>query len=255
MRRIFIIIGSLAATAFVFHSCSEDTFLEPTPIDLKIMMTDTKPFGQLPAPVNMGALEFSEGTLQLDEIEFNGTKENDDNYYFSTQFDSVLVADLANNSMNQQVYFDIPQGSYNPIKFTLHIQDSGNIAGLKFRGKWTRGRGEDDEEEDEDDKYRDDNGETEVELNFFEHRESIELTLQTEEGNKKIVFNQGNWNRVEIRVNLAHLFRSINPGAFEKAEISEAGKKPKIIISANHNSEMYYSLAHRVERSIKAVVK
>jgi hypothetical protein len=133
----------------------------------------------------------------------------------------------------------------------LHTDRPDNLPGLQFRGKWKRqtggpGRNSRDEEE------------IPVEINFFQdHRESIDLTLNTEAGigNEQIVFDGDNWNTLEIRINMASMFRFFNPGHFNGAQMVQQGNKQKIIISARHNSKMYYSLAERVEKSIKAVIK
>ncbi len=234
-----------------FHSCTEDEFLEPTTVDLKIKMVNTKPFKDLPEQANKQIIEFGGGNLQLSGIEFDGKRENNDNHYFFREFENTLVANLSNDSLNQTVSFDIPKGSYNVIQIKLHTNGIDSIPGLTFRGKWKKQRGR---------PGGNNQGQEEipVELNFFkDYEESIELTLNTEAGvgKEQIVFDGDNWNTLEIRVNLASIFRNLNPGKFNGAQMIQQGNKQKIIISAHHNTDMYYSLVNRVERSIKAVIK
>ena len=251
MERI-VIIGFMIIMAAGFHSCTPDEFLEPTTVDLQIKMVNTNPFEEMPGQANNPSVEFNEGTFRLSGIEFDGKRENNDNHYFFREFDNMLVADLSNNSLNQKVTFDIPRGSYNPIQIKLHINGTENSPGLRFRGKWKKQQGRPGFNPQSQD-------EIPVEINFFEDiEEEIKLTVNTEAGigNEQILFDEDNWNTLEIRINMAQLFRS-NPGIFEKARIQGEGQNQKIIISRYHNNEenMYYSLVNRVEKSIKAVIK
>jgi hypothetical protein len=237
-----------------FPSCTEDEFLEPTNIDLQIKMVNTKPFDDISGQANRQFLEFTEGKFYIKSIEFDGERENNDSHNFTRVFDNTLSADLTNNSLNQTVSFDIPQGIYNHIEIKIKTHESDSLPGLQFRGKWKGKPGRPDQPGAPHGK-----DEIPVELNFFKnYGESIILTLNTEAGigNEKIVFDGDNWNTLEIRINMAQLFR-VNPGIFERAKIQGEGKNKKIIISSHHNNEddMYYSLVRRVEKSIKAVIK
>lgn len=246
-------IGLFIAIVLGFHSCTEDEFLEPTSVDLKVKMVNSEPFDNLPAQANIPSLKFSKGTFYLTGIEFDGKRENNDNHYFHRKFDNVLVADLSDNSLNQQVTFDIPRGSYNPIKIRLHTNGPDSLSGLTFKGKWKRQKGKSDSPPGRPEKEV-----IPVEINFFkDYKEELELTLNTETGNEQIVFDGNNWNTLEIKINLAHMFKNFNPENLERATIQGQGGKQKIIISRSHNNDedMYYSLVNRVEKSITAVIK
>ena len=253
MKRLILII-LIIGLAIGFPSCTEDEFLEPTTIDLQIKMVNTKPFDDLPEQANRQFLEFTEGKFYIKSIEFDGERENNDRHNFTRVFENTLSADLTNSSLNQNVSFDIPQGIYNHIEIKIKTHESDSLPGLQFRGKWREktGRpGQPGAPHGED--------EIPVELNFFKnYGESIDLTLNTEAGvgNEQIVFDGDNWNTMEVRINMAQLFR-VNPGIFGRAKIQGEGKNKKIIISRYHNNEedMYYSLVRRVEKSIKAVIK
>lgn len=237
-----------------FHSCTEDEFLEPTTVDLKIKMVNPKPFDNIPVQGVTPSIGFSEGSFHITGLEFDGKRENSDDYYFSREFDN-LVANLSNDSLNQEVTFDIPRGSYKPIKITLHTNRPDSLPGLQLKGKWKRqmnrpGPGNHGPEE------------IPVEFNFFQDSDGAlnPFTLENEAGEKQIVFDGDNWNTLEIKINLAKLFEHFNPGMLERAKIQGQGNKQKIIISKDHNNgeEMnfiYSSLEYRVERSIKAVIK
>lgn len=240
----------------VMHSCTtDDAFLEPTTIELQVKIINTVPFDRpeipvdnLPATALRQSLTINKGTLQITELEFNGSRVNQEDYYFSKSFDSTLVANLSDNSFNQPVTFDIPRGSYNPITITLHTSKVGNLPGFKLQGKWKKKQGSPG--------YGNaPPSEIDVEINFFDHHESLDLTVKTDAGNRQIVFDGDNWNVLELRINLAYLFRNTNPDALENARVVWQNNKPKIIISAYQEDDIYYNLVNRIEQSIQATIK
>lgn len=241
-------------------SCTEDEFIEPATVDLKITMTHTEPFDHPGGgPLSEDELEFSAGKLHLSSLEFEGERENNDSHYFSRDFSEVLVADLSEGELSQTVSFDIPQGSYKHIRLKLHTFQTDSCAGLVFRGRWEQDNDDDDDDDDDTSKKRglipDDPEELPIELNFFEKAETIPLTLKTQDNQQQILIEQDNWDTLEITIDLAHMFRTINPGTLRQAQVHGTGNQRRIIVSANHNTEIYYSLVDRVERSIKAVIK
>ena len=254
---VFILAG--------LSSCTEDEFIEPATVNLKITMANPEPFDDQPGggPPFEDELEFSAGKLHLTSLEFDGERENNDSHYFSRDFSGTLVADLSEGKLNQSVSFDIPQGSYKHIRLQLHTCQTDSCAGLVFRGRW--GRDDDDDNDDDDDDDDDsskkqafqmnDPEELPIELNFYEKAETIPLTLRTQDNQQQILIEQDNWDTLEITIDLAHMFRYINPGKLRQAQVHGSGNKRKIIVSAQHNTEIYYSLMERVERSITAVIK
>lgn len=243
-------------------SCIEDEFIEPATVDLKIKMINTEPFDNPGAgPPFEDELEFSGGKLLMNSIEFVGERENNDPHYFTREFSDTLVADLEEGELNQPVSFDIPQGSYRHIRLQLNSNPSDTCAGLVFRGEWERDDDEEEEDDDDDDddkkqvNQRNDPEELPVEISFYQEGKTIPLTLKTQQGEQQIVFKKDNWETLEITIDMAHMFRGINPGRIRQAQVQGTGKQRKIIISAQHNTDLYINLMERVEKSITAVVK
>lgn len=253
MRRYLLLVLTLPLLLGL-SSCMEDEFFEPATLQLAINMENSEIFADDNGngkPPFEDELEFEAGELLLTSIEFDGERENNDNHYFSRDFSNILVANLEEGELNQQVTFDIPQGSYNHIRLTLHTGHSDSLSGLRFRGMWKFEGGGDLPGKDPPPAE----GELPVEIRFFEQTESIPLNLKTRGGNQQIVFNQDNWETLEISLNLTHLFRYFTPGKMRQAAVQGSGNNKKIIISSRHNQELYYNLAERVERSMRAVVK
>jgi len=263
MRR-YLMLAFLVFILAGLSSCTEDEFIEPATVDLKIRMTNPEPFDdqQGGGPPFEDELEFSSGKLQLSSIEFEGERENNDRHYFSRDFSELLVADLSEGELNQSVRFDIPQGSYKHIRLRLHTCQADTCAGLVFRGRWGRDDDDDDEDDDDDDDsskkqafQMNDPEEMPIELNFYEKDETIPLTVKTKDNQQQILIEKDNYESLEITIDLAHMFRTINPGRLRQAQVHGSGNQRRIIVSAQHNTDLYFSLADRVERSITAVIK
>lgn len=245
MKRVILTGLLIMVIVFGFHSCTEDEFLEPTTVDLKIKMDNPEHFDDTPGQGVTPSMEFSEGSFHITGLEFDGKRENNDDYYFFREFED-LIANLSDDSLNQEVTFDIPRGSYNPIKITLHTNRPDSLPALQLRGKWKRqknrgGPGNQGPEE------------IPVEFNLFQEIEALRpFTVKNKTDDQQIVFDGDNWNTLEIRINLAESF---SQDILDGAKIQGQGNKQKIIISPDYNEGIHSNLEYRVERSIKAVIK
>lgn len=250
------------------HACTEDEFIEPATINLEIKMTNAdNPFGQgRGGPPFEDELEFAEGRLLISSIEIDGKRADNDDYYFSRDFEDPLTANLTEGTLSQPVNFDIPQGSYEYIRITLNTSGTDTCCGLIFRGVWEK---DDDDGDNDDDKTMKTRGpsprkhfsgtgndeEVPLEISLFEASETLKQTIQTEEEQRQVVLERDNWETIEITLDMSVIFRYINPGRLRQAEVQGAGNSQKIIISRESNRNLHDSLADRVEKSMKAVIK
>jgi hypothetical protein len=226
-----------------------DDFLKPNTIDLNIKMINPAPFesprGELFYLADRYSLIFTEGSLRISGIDFNGTRENDNNYKFSIDFDNVLVANLSDNTMSQPVSFDIPEGSYKEIEITLQPSNQrNNSPAFNIQGNCQYFS------KDPSRPY-----ETKVECNFFQiYNDPLNLIVETEDGNKQVVFKEGNWDTLEVIIDLEYLFQEVNPRVFLTDSLYNR-EQQNITISEENNFDIYLDLATRVKRSIKAIIK
>lgn len=268
MRRFFL----LALTGLMIvglHACTEDEFIEPATINLEIKMTNAdNPFGQgRGGPPFEDELEFSQGRLLISSIEIDGKRADNDDYYFSRDFETPLTANLTEGTLSQPVSFDIPQGSYEYIRITLNTTSTDTCCGLVFRGLWEKD--DDDDDDNDDDKANNakktslqkrfsgigNDEEVPLEISLFETSEPLKQTIQTEEEQRRVVLKRDNWETIEITLDMSVIFRYMNPGRLRQAEVQGAGNNQKIIISRESNRNLHDSFADRVEKSMKAVIK
>lgn len=217
-------------------SCDRDELIKPVEVDLQVNMesyqSDSKNFQSNRFLIDKGKVRFS-------GIEFDGKKENSDDYYFSKSFSPLLVGDLEDNFLNRNVSFDIPQGTYNPINLSLFLCNSDTIPALCLQGTYQSNQ------------Y----GEVDVYFNFFRNEETFLFKAENTSGSKKIVLKEGKQKNLQIDMKLQSLFRLFNPNQLESAEYVNDGGTKKIIISETHNPDIYFSLVNRFENTIHVIVK
>ncbi len=247
MKKIAYVAGFIAF-AFLFHSCELDQLLEPTKINLEFTMIgkgeidDNNKSGEQKTSIP-GKLFINKGSVYISEIEFDGTREDAENYYFSKTFDSVLKANLASNQTSEPIEVTIPQGKYSKIEITFHLSNNDSTGYMQLNGSFSNpGLGENN---------------LDILFSGFDQTqdETIELTVQNTEDEKEITLNNYDSRTIEVRFNLNNLFYSFDIQKLNEADLIPVGNQQKIIISDKQNREIYNNILPRLEKSFKAVIK
>jgi hypothetical protein len=82
-----------------------------------------------------GNLSFFEGQIVLREIAFDGERTQADDVYFDVGFDEGLKVLFSSSEVNNQLVFDIPQGTYSAIRIDLYAEKSAGEL-IKIIGKY-----------------------------------------------------------------------------------------------------------------------
>jgi len=237
MNRLLVIL-ILLFPIISFNGCEEDELDKPTNVRLKVSMEEL----ELSEEKTLKAgkpMQIDNGRMVIESIEFDGTRENAKDYYFSESFENGLIGDLGQNKLNLDVTFDIPQGVYHPAEITLNLQPVDTPHSFTLRGTYNMPPIE----------------ETQLEFAFFENRESITLKVQNTNGNKKVLFKKGETKTLNIEVNLNQLFARFNPGSLNNANVTQEGNTRKIIVAPDQNEALYDKLVDRIDKSMRAVLK
>ncbi|MFP4019041.1 MAG: hypothetical protein ACLFUH_07305 [Bacteroidales bacterium] len=236
----FMHIGWIVVLICLLGSCEFDELKEPANVSLKINMVGQEIDGDNDKKnVNAGQLKIRGGNLVVTEIEMDGKRSDADDYYFSHVFDEILIADLRHNKLNQKVDFSIPQGIYDRLKITLHVNKTDTSDGLRLKGKYSMPG----------------LGEKNIEFCFFNQHEVLEIYAEPARGNSQISLKKGKNKTLEIQLNVQQIFRYINPQVLQNADVTDTEEGEKIIISEQHNTEIFYNLISRIEKSTRAVIK
>jgi len=227
----------------LFKGCDVNELDEATSVQLQISMEELE-YSDVPVEKGLKAgkpMQINGGKITIESIEFDGSRENAKEYYFSRSFKNGLIGDLGKKEFNTDVSFDIPQGVYNPAEITLNLKAADSSHSIILHGKYNSPVFE----------------ETHLEFAFFEDAESITIKIQNTAGEKKVLFKKGKSKTLDIQINMNQLFRNdiFKPNRLEEATVTHEGGIRKIIISPNQNEELYDKLVGRIDKSIKAVLK
>ena len=245
MNRLYVIL-ILLFPIISFNGCDEDELDKPTNVQFKVSMEELEISDGKNLKIGK-PMQIDDGRIAIESIEFDGTRENAKDYYFSRSFEKGLIGDLGQNKLNMDVTFDIPQGSYHPARISLQLGTVDSLSPIVLYGTYNHPTSE----------------ETQVEFRFSKmNNEPIEIELKIEntKGDKKVLFKKGKTKTLNIEVNLNPLFARFNPGTLNSATITQEGSTRKIIISPNQNEEMYNELIDRIgidriDKLMKAVLK
>lgn len=224
---------------FLLTACEFDELKEPANVSLKISMVGQEADDDNKKNFNTSQLKIRGGNLVVTEIEMEGKRSDAEDYYFSHVFDEILIAELKHNRLNQKVDFNIPQGIYDRLKVTLHVNKTDTSDGLILRGKYSMPGF----------------GEKNIEFCFFNQHEVLEMYAEPAAENKQISLKKGENKTLEIQLNVQQIFRYLNPQVLQNANVIDTEEGEKIIISEQHNTEIFYNLISRIEKSTRAVIK
>lgn len=143
-------------------------------------------------------LKFKKGRIIVHSINFEGSREEGDNVVFTSNFDTVIVADLVNGTTNFPVVFDVPQGTYAYINLSIYINRIGNIPALNIAGKYTG------------DVLQTTNASKDNGIDFdyaFYEKEVLNLTVKTDE-NEDMVISEINHSTIKVAIDPVFIFQN-----------------------------------------------
>lgn len=209
-------------------SCVEDELKKPTTIVFEFSMNTL--------PSDDKFLQFDQGNLIFNYIEFDGDRETGKDVFFISKFDDFVEADLDANTSSEPIQFDVPQGVYNRIKLKIGNENSINGPAIVFNGIYNSAKNED----------------IPIRLEF-DLAENLEITAQAGLGSTEIVLKTGVPAVAELSMDPNFLFQLGNSRQLESATISTVDGQQVIIISKDNNSIIYNTIINRLERSAKII--
>lgn len=215
----------------LFSSCEKDEYTKPIEVSFGFTMDSL----QLTESTKSSSFTIDKGTLVVETLEFDGRREQGDDYFFTSKFSTPLQAELHNQIMNQNVSYDIPQGIYNRIELTLSIGD-GNENALCLEGNFNRGPFD------------------EVPVLFeYAFQEQIRINARNKEGGEQIVLSKDNPVKATVRINVPNLFQFVNMNMIKNAETVQINGQEVIRINKETNNNIFNLIATKLDNSIQVV--
>jgi hypothetical protein len=227
MRKVFFF-----AFIFLVLSCEKDDLTLPVQVDFEFTMDSFHSEGAKKANA---FFEIDKGIINIQQIDFDGRRDQGEDYYFTSGFDSLVQVQLHNKIMSQNISYDIPQGVYNRINLNLFIGD-GNEDALCLEGRFQR------------------KSMQEIQIVFkYSFQEQIEIKAKNSIGNDQIVLLQDSQIKANLVLNVPYLFQLVNMNMIQNAEITIKEEKEVIEINKEKNIDIFNLLATRLDNSMRVV--
>ncbi len=223
--------------AMLLYSCGKDPLTLPVEVPVYFVMEN--------APVNNPGkgnpfLGMDSVRISIMDIRFDGDREQGEDIFFTAGFKNSRAYMLNAVLDTPAVRFDIPQGEYKHMIFTLEV-GAGSRHGISFRGKFIEtGR---------------ERKEIPLHLDFFLEPELIQILVKKDDNGQEITIQKGAENEIDIVLDLEYLFRLILGNRLQQAKREQHGGQEIIHIAPGKNEDIYYDLANRLSKSFRAVYK
>jgi len=123
--------------------CQKEDYTLPVDFRMNFSVSET--------PVMQGTLTIDNITLALKSIDIHGYRETGGDVFLTRDFNSGNIFEISPRSSGKTIQFDIPQGVYNPIMFSLVYQPDGNeIDLIDDIEEWYEELEEEDDDDDDD---------------------------------------------------------------------------------------------------------
>jgi len=219
---------------FVFVGCEKEDFTQPVNVDFSFGLTDTDI--SLKHLKSGRGLSMQQGFWFLESIDFEGSREQGGDYFFSYQPSTPQEIAFYQDEWMAQLSFDIPQGIYQRVKLTFHLIANVDHPAFRLNGQF-------------------DSQAFSAERFMFDYdvQETISLVAQNAQGGKEIVFQQGKPVEAKVSINTHRMFDLVPPGLLRNAIRSEYQGRSTIQVSRKMNPEIFQLMATRVLNSTEVV--
>ena len=230
MKKIFLLFCIITVVAST--SCEEDELKLPAEVNIAF---DMYSFNLGDDAKGDPVFTVDEGYLVINTIEFDGDREQGDDYFFSSTFKELLQAEMHTGKINQDVSFDIPQGEYNMIELNLILGDGVNPA-LLLKGSFQKGPFEN------------------VPVLFeYSFQEEVRLRAVNKAGNRQIILRKDAPCTATILLNAPFMFQFLNMGLIRNADYYIIAEEETIIINNQKNTDIFNLLATRLDKSLQVI--
>lgn len=220
-------------------SCTKDDLTHPVQAELLLEM-EGEQNGSATEPIQVTG-----GRFLISELEFDGYRENGENYFFTKKFPDSLNVAFSSSSTTKILAFEMPQGIYSRIDIRLGVPSlkEGTAAvevlervslkgGVEIWGNYINTKGE------------------AVPFIFiYSAKDVFKYTAKSTAGDQQVVVKAKADHKGVIRFNPQHWMELINARMLQSANIKIVDGAPTIIISKSQNDHIYNLLVSRIEKS------
>jgi hypothetical protein len=218
----------LLVPLLILPSCIKDDLTKPAEVTFQFLLNNEQKDGKF--------LDFEAGTMVIKEIGFEGYRESGEDVFFTSDFENVIMADLATGATTELIKFDIPQGIYDHINLTIEIDKNNEDPSLTLNGTYNSAN----------------HGFIPVRFDF-DINDILNLNPKPGQGKNKIVLNKDIPSTAEVMLSTGFMFQVVNSRMLESAEITQQNGEAMIVISKDLNQHIFNAVVNRLEKSTTAL--
>lgn len=242
--------------------CKKEDFTLPVEFELNFTIKNEAILG--------GTITIDEIGLGLNSIDIRGYREQGDDVFLTRNFDKGKNFIIKPASTNSTEELDLPQGTYNPISFSMIFKpDAAESEIIEDIMEWL----EDVEEEDDLEELQEDlgdiieqynenitpcifvkgkftyNGSTKHIIFVVNDPLTFQLFGKNRNGESEITLDGEITNSGNLQINPSYWFSVITPSMLNNAFIGLIDDEEYIFLSKHINSQIYGAIYNRIEQS------
>ncbi len=248
-------------------SCEKGEYTLPADFRLGMSISDKQAMG--------GALTIDLIKIKLNAIDIQGYRETGGNVFLTRSFKKGQTFTIRANAKNEILNFDIPQGVYKPLYFSLvfqHDDDEDDL--IEDIEEWYEDvlEGDDPEELEEDlgsiiEDYLDDiEPSILVQGRFKSNKINVRLILlvndpmtfrillKNRSGQEEVILEKDRENTAELILDPSYWFSVITPELMNRAYLGREDGITYLFLSKYVNSNIYHAVFNRMEESTYIIV-
>lgn len=181
-------------------------------------------------------LKFESGYIVLQDFEFKGKRnQGEEDIYFKKEFPSGKLLSLLPNAGDNELYFEVLQGTYSNIKISFKI-DSDTAYSILLNGTYTNSAG------------------VNVPVIFeFHASETFEINAKPKNGVPEINLIEDIPATVKIILNPPYWFSLVTKNMLENASLTEINDIKVILINDEINENIYHLVTERIDEGSEAI--
>ena len=233
---------------FPFTSCTKDELTKPAPVSLQMEMAQEKVTFQ--EQEKKTYIRIEKATYHFSGLAFEGYRQVGNDYFFSREFEDALLVNVEEGKDAELLEFDMPQGEYDQVKISLHIQRISANGPANEKGKNKEEGSLNKEGAIVMEGFYTNTHQQEVPLLFvYDFDETFEYTAGQGRGGNPISVDKTHQNKAIIRFDAVYWMQLINGRMLQSAKLTKVEGTPTIIISADRNEHIFNLLTSRIQNA------
>jgi hypothetical protein len=184
-----------------------------------------------------GLVNFTEGLVRVSNMKFYGDrKQGQKHVEMAKSFDPALVIPLSLTPTSTDIQFDIPQGTYHEIEMEASLSGQMGIgASVVIQGYYIKN-----------------NTPVPVKFEYYSSR-TIKAAAHNSSGDPEIVLIEDQPASATVLLNPNQWFQEVPQSMFEDAELTASWGDSIMMISPEHNVDIYKMVIDRIENGNEVV--